>query len=140
MKKKIILIMIALLLCVTGCGNDKEKESTYHEITFEQLNQKITNKEDFILLIGSSDCSACAAYKNALDAVISKYNVYVNYLDVKELKDEEKAAVLPYYYQTTPTTVYFNDGIVSDTHNRIVGAASFDDIVADFKTNGYIGK
>ncbi len=140
MKKKILLIIVALLFCVTGCGTDN-KETTYHEVTIDQLNQKIANKENFILMIGSSTCSACATYKVSLDAVIAKYNVYVNYINVEDLKDEEKAKLLAaVYYNSTPTTVYFTDGIASDTHNRIIGAASYDDIVADFKFNGYIGK
>lgn len=138
MKKRIFIVIAALLLLLTGCG---DKKKTYHEITLDELNSKIEAKDDFVLVLGASTCSACASYKVTMEKVINEYDLEVFYLDGGDLKTEEKAALLKIvYYTSTPTTVYFTDGIASDTHNRIVGAANYDAIVEDFKDNGYIGK
>lgn len=138
MKKRIFIMITALLLLLTGCG---EKKEVYHEITLDELTSKIEAKDDFILVLGSSSCSACATYKITMEKVVQNYDVEVFYLDGGDLENEARAKLLNIvYYNSTPTTVYFNDGVASDTHNRIVGAANYDDIVKDFKDNGYIGK
>ena len=55
--KKILIIVISVItiFCLTGCGSPK----TYDEVTFEEVNNMIKDKEDFILMIGAESCSAC---------------------------------------------------------------------------------
>ncbi len=136
MKKKILFIIIAtLLFVVTGCG----KETKYHEVKIDDLTKMIENKESFVLVIGSETCSACEAYRPTMEKIITTYNIRINYINIYPLKEEEKAKLLTYaYYANTPTTVYFEKGVATETHNRIVGAASYDKVVESLKRNGYI--
>ncbi len=136
MKKKILLLIVAIIaIALTGCGGEKG----YHEVKIDELGKMIKDKESFVLVIGSETCSACEAYKPTMEKVITTYNVRVNYINIYPLKDEEKAELLSYvYYNSTPTTVFFEEGVASGTHNRITGAESYDKVVEMLKKNGYI--
>lgn len=136
MKKRFLfVIMIALLFALTGCG----KETTYHEVSYDDLNKMIENKESFVLVIGSETCSACESYKPTMEKIISTYNIRVNYINIYPLTDKEKAGLISHvYYANTPTTVYFVKGEATDTYNRLVGAVDYDTVLASLKKNGYI--
>lgn len=132
MKKLVILMTI--LFMMTGCS-----KTTYDEISYSELNEMIENKEDFILFIGSSTCSACAAYEITLNDIIKEYNVDVKYIDLSELSDEDESALVSEFPITgTPTTVFITDGDEEDTHNRIDGNAKKSKIIEKFEENGYI--
>lgn len=140
MKKK-LLILFTIIMTFTLCGCGTKEESNLVELTFDELTKKVENKEDFILVIESDQCSACAIYMPTMEEVVKNYNVKVNYINIHDLTDEQSAKLATYVYtNSTPLTVYFKEGVASDTHNRIVGAANYDAIVESFTKNGYIGK
>lgn len=129
-----ILILITIIFTLTACGN-----KTYKEITYDELNTKLENKESFILFIGSDTCSACSNYKVTLNQVIEKYGTEVFYLDLHNLSDKEESAITGMFpISGTPTTVFIKNGKEKDTFNRIVGSAKSEKIISKFKENGYI--
>ncbi len=133
-KKLFAVIILALLFVLTGC-----KKTTYEEVTIDELTKMVNDKESFVLVIGSETCSACESYRPVMEKVIQEYNLTINYINIYQLTDEEKAKLLTYaYYANTPTTVYFEKGVATDTYNRIVGAVSYDKVVESLKRNGYI--
>ena len=137
MKKKTFFMMIILLLLfgLTGCG----KYTTYNEVSYDELMKMIKDKESFVLVIGSETCSACESYKPTMEAIITKYNIKVDYINVYRLSQEQKAELIKHaYYSNTPTTVYFEKGVATETHNRLVGAVSYDKLLESLKKNGYI--
>lgn len=140
MKKK-LLILFTIIMTFTLCGCGTKEESNLVELTFDELTKKVENKEDFILVIESDQCSACTIYMPTMEKVVKNYNVKVNYINIRVLTDEQSAKLATYVYtNSTPLTVYFKEGVASDTHNRIVGAANYDAVVESFTKNGYIGK
>ena len=76
-----VLILIPLLLIISGCG-----AKTYDEITYDDLNNMLDDKESFVLFIGSATCTHCDAYKVTLNKVIEEYNVDIKYLDISKIK------------------------------------------------------
>ena len=119
---------------LTGCS-----KTTYDEISYSELNEKLENKEDFILFIGSSTCSACAAYEITLNDIIEEYNVDVKYIDLSKLSDGDESALVSEFPITgTPATIFITDGDEKDTHNRIDGNEKKSKIIEKFKENGYI--
>lgn len=132
MKK--IAILVTILFMLTGCS-----KTTYDEISYSELNEKLENKEDFILFIGSSTCSACAAYEITLNDIIEEYNVDVKYIDLSKLSDGDESALVSEFPITgTPATIFITDGDEKDTHNRIDGNEKKSKIIEKFKENGYI--
>lgn len=133
MKKILILIVTTVTaFCLTGCGGPK----TYDEVTFQELNDMIENKEDFILMIGAESCSACKSYKIALDKIIEKYKLDVKYIDNDKLSDDEYADLQSnFYFTATPTTVFVENGKETD---RMVGNKKYSQTVEMLKEKKYI--
>lgn len=138
MKK--ILLVITLLFCVvglTGCN----KYKTYTELSFDELQNKIDNKDSFVLVIGSNTCSACAMYKKTMEEVIKDKQVEIFYLDNDKLTVDESSKIYSKYIITgTPTTIFIKEGSETSTYDRINGAGSYTDIVNKLKKHGIIGE
>lgn len=135
MKKMLyVLILIPLLIIVSGCGH-----KTYNEITYDELNKLIDNKESFVLFIGSTTCTHCDAFKVTLNKVIEKYNVDVKYIDISKIDDDKVSTIQAKFpFTGTPTTVFVTKGHEKDTLNRIEGESTYSEVVKILKENGYI--
>ena len=136
MKKLLICCLLFLGLIVTGCSS---KLDGYTKISYETFKRKIDNQETFPLVIGSSECSACANYEIIMERFIRDYQVEVFMIDLLELSDkaydELKTNVS---FTGTPTTVFYKDGQLTSYYNRIDGSVTKNVIKEYFKTNGYI--
>lgn len=136
--KKLLYILLGLLL-MAGCGQNIK---SYQEITFNKLETKFDQKEDFVLFIGSEDCSHCQSYKPKLEAVIKVNQVKVYYIDISKLTLEENKKlneVVP--YSGTPYTVFIEDGKLKEIDSQIytiTGDRDIEYIEKIFKKNGYI--
>ena len=50
--------------------NEKEDKSLI-SITYKELDEKLKNKESFILVISRTDCSHCASFKPKLKTILT---------------------------------------------------------------------
>lgn len=133
MKKLLICLMTILLV---GCGNPK-----YAEINYEQLKQKLDNKDTFVLLLGSDTCSACASYEKTMAKVMKDTKVGIFYVNLHNLSEEDYSKIYSKFVVTsTPTTIFIKDGEETSTYNRIIGAAKYEDVIDSLKKHGYIGE
>ena len=131
--KKIMLAFFILFLC--RCGVIK----TYDEISYKELNSMLDKKENFILFIGSSTCSACSSYKITLNRVIKKYGIDIKYIDLSKLSEKEEGDVTSKFpISGTPVTIFIEKGVENDTYNRIKGDVRYSKIVSKLKENGYV--
>ena len=132
MKKIFLLVMI---IFISGCSALK----TYDEISYKKLNSTLDKKENFILFIGSSTCSACSSYKITLNKVVKKYGVDIKYIDLSKLSSKEKGDVTAKFpISGTPATLFIEKGEEKDTYNRIDGNVRYSKIVEKLKENGYV--
>ncbi len=137
MKKIVFAIAIIGLVLLTGC----KKMNGYTELSFDDLQLKLGNEDSFVLVIGSDTCSACATYKTTMESVIKKEKVEIFYLDLNDLTDEQYSKIYSKYVVTsTPTTIFIEKGLETSTYDRILGAASYSEIVENLKKHGYIGE
>ena len=137
MKKFLTFLIILMLFVCTGCGN--KKLSGYHEISFDEYKQLVDAKESFPLVIGSSTCSACAVFKPTMESFISKYQIDVRYIDLSKLSDDERNYLgSNLNFESTPTTIFFEDGKQTSVYYRIVGADTMSNIVKAYTKMGYI--
>lgn len=136
MKKVLIYCTLILFLFITGCSSKLEG---YTKITYEDFKKKIENKETFPLVIGSSECSACANYEIVMTSFIKDYQIEVFMIDLLGLDEEEynelKTSVS---FTGTPTTVFYKDGKLTSYYNRIDGSVTKNAVKDYFKNNGYI--
>lgn len=139
--KKIVMLLAILLVITTGCFS---KLKSYEEISFTELERKFEMKEDFILFIGSSDCSHCQSYKPKLEAIIKVHQVKVYYIDISALSLEEYKKINRYVtFSGTPYTVFIEDGSLKEIGDgkevySINGDRDIDYIEEVFRKNGYI--
>ena len=151
MKKKVLIgIGIVIILLAVGLlvyagivlNNNRLKEEKYFkELTISELQEKIDNKESFILVISQTTCSHCAEYKPRIKKVLAKYEVTGYYIE-KDLLNEEETTQLNNIANIsgTPATIFITDGEEKSSSTRISGARSTDVIVSRLKAMGYIKK
>ena len=131
--KKILIILCALFL--VGCSNPK-----YTEISVTQFQEKLDAKESFILVIGSDTCSACKSYEPTMQKVMKDTNLDIFYINLHVLSDEDYSKIYSSYVVTsTPTTLFFKDGVETSTYDRIVGAVDNNEVIKKIEKLGYIG-
>lgn len=145
MKKKIIYLVIAILIFLTGIfifiqNQNKNHKSIYlKEITYTEFKNLLNENETFVLYIGNENCYACSIYLPKLISVIEEYKVEIKYLDTNKLSGEENIEFQQDAYITgTPTTIFIKDGKETSTLNRMDGDQSKSFIITKLKDNGYI--
>jgi len=135
MKRFLIVCSLIMVMFLTGCGN---KITTYDEIDYSEYSSLIDTKENFVLYIGSANCSHCLSFKPTLETIIEKYQLDVKYIDISTLTDKEYEVLKnKTKLQGTPTVVFIEDGVVQ-TSPKIVGAVDYAVALQKFKESGYI--
>lgn len=135
--KKVIIFCLCITFFIVGCNKNKEP---YIEIDYNQLEEKINNKDSFILVIGSNQCTHCASYKLTMTDIVNKYNIEIYYIDIYQLNDSELAKLNnKFSFSGTPVTVFVEGGKEKDSQfNRIDGAKDYDYVIEKLKKNKYI--
>lgn len=149
MKKKLLIcsIIIVIALALAGLiyastklkGNEIKENSYLVELTFDELQQKVDNKDSFILVITQTNCAHCAEYKPVLKKVLAKHEITA-YEIAQDKLDSEKKAKLNIIANTsgTPNTVFIVDGEEVNTSSRLVGNQPANKIESRLKAMGYI--
>lgn len=142
-KKKKFIVIIASILVVIGAITYyfiSSYNSNLIEVNYNELKEKIDNKEDFVLCVSRTTCSHCQDYKPKLKKVGYKYNIDIYYIDVDLLSDSDltKFKDNVSFDGSTPITVFFKNGEEKTTATRIEGDVSEEKLINKLKTNGFI--
>lgn len=142
-KRKKFIIIIASILVVVGAITYyfiSSYNSNLIEVNYNELKEKIDNKEDFVLCISRTTCTHCQDYKPKLKKVGYKYNIDIYYIDVDLLSDSDltKFKDNVSFDGSTPITVFFKNGEEKTTATRIEGDVSEEKLINKLKTNGFI--
>lgn len=143
MKKKKYLLIVSILIVILGIiigyfifsMNDNLVKLNYDEIM-----EKIDNKESFVLCISRTTCSHCNVYKPKLRKVANKYDIKIYYTDVDKYSKEDlkNFSSKISFDGGTPTTLFIKNGEEKTTATRIEGDVSIEKIVDKLKKNGFI--
>ena len=139
-RKVIILVCICLIILIGAFIADRILGKTYfNEIKYNEVIEKIDNKESFVLLISQTDCTHCISYKPKLEDVANEHKINIYYIDVDLLSEEENNNLNSYInFSSTPITVFLKNGEETTVATRINGDASKEKIEKKLKTNGFI--
>lgn len=143
MKKKNYLILGIVLLVLIVIGiilSTSNNNSNLIELSYNEILEKVNNKEDFVLCVSASECSHCMSYKPKLKKVSNKYNIKIYYVDVDTLTKEDYSEFKDKFSfdGSTPVTIFFKEGEEKTTATRIEGDVSTDRIISKLKKNGFI--
>ena len=87
MKKLIILTLIVVsTLMLTGCEDDS---NVVREIDYSEFEEKIDNKDSFILEVIQTGCSHCEEFSPRFKAVLKTNNLEAFSINIYNLTDEE---------------------------------------------------
>lgn len=138
-KNKLILvaltltILLAIILMFTGQNN-------LIKLNYNEVIEKINNKESFVLCISAKDCIHCQNYKPKLKKISNDYDITIYYIDtdtIEKDKYEEFKKQLN-FDGSTPVTIFIKDGKEKTTATRINGDASSRTIVNKLQANDFI--
>ena len=150
MKKtiKFLGLFLVLVCLVVGCnkGNDKnnkvdeDNKEYLTEISFNELKEKLNNKEDIILEIVQTGCANCTVFSPRFESVLNEYKIQAYSLNTSYLDEEGKNWLAEYHVDGTPTVIFFEKGEETSTLKRLIGSQTKDKIISKLKSNGYIEK
>ena len=129
MKKVIVITLVfVVILMLTGCTSNSK---VIKEISYSDLEDKIANKDSFILEVIQTGCSHCEEFSPRLKAMLKEEKIDAYSLNLYNLKEDEldKFNKLTTSVSGTPTVLYYKDG--KETNNRLYGAVS-DEKIKEF--------
>ncbi len=127
MKKLGKLFLISLLsLPIFSCANKEEKtliiQRSYAlndtiNLTYSELETKVSSKDDFILYIYDESCEGCLNFLPILKSYIKNYSLEIYSISSNLISTT--SSIISYSY--TPTLGLFNDGVLE---NKIDGVSN----------------
>ncbi len=138
--KKFIYILLIMLLFLSGCSSDKDP---INYISLDEYVEKINSDDDFVLVVGRIDCSACIAFKPILQETATSKDLKIDYVQIDETwTDEDRATLLEETQKTydfnltgTPTTLIVKDGKLVD---KITGQIEYRDLIHVLKEHNIV--
>lgn len=116
--KKIIAI-IAILFMITGCKNDAyvrdTTEGQVSEISLEEMQQKLDQKDTFVVVFTTSMCGYCQNFEKMLTTYLPTHNVdpFVIVLDHEKRTSQENRKIVNVEFpefDATPGVFYVEKG------------------------------
>lgn len=142
-KKKIIIIstLILIIICVL-LFIVINYEGNLIKLNYNEIIEKIENKDDFVLCISAKKCVHCQEYKPKLKKISNQYDIKIYYVNTNELTDAEYERFKKEFSFDggTPTTIFFKDGEEKTTATRIEGNVKTEKIIEKLKNNGFINE
>lgn len=138
-KRATILFIVCLIILIGALIGYKLFDKTYLKlIKYDEIVEKIQNKETFVLMLSQTTCHNCTNFKPKLEKFAKNNKFIVYYIEVDKLSDDDKKALnLQISFDSTPTTVFIKEGYEKTAASRIVGDVDTDTIIRKFKSNGY---
>lgn len=140
-KKKNIIICIILIAVGAILGYLLYNvNNNLVKLNYNEIKEKIDNKESFVLCISRTTCSHCNQYKPKLSEVANKYKIKIYYTDVDKYSEEElkEFTKIISFDGSTPITLFIKNGEEKTTATRIEGNVPTNTIVDKLKKNGFI--
>lgn len=139
-KNKSIIIIISVILIIVILAMFIFRKNNLISLNYNDIMEKINNKESFVLCISRTNCSHCNDYKPKLKKVANKYDVKIYYTDVDlfDDKDYDKFKTDFSFDGGTPTTIFIINGEEKTTATRVEGDVSTEKIINKLKKNGFI--
>ncbi len=133
----IVVLIGGFLVYKLAFGDTKETKII--PLTVSELEQKINNKDTFMLVISQTGCSHCEQYLPELDRALSEVNLNAYELNITGLNETNTNTLAKYVsYSGTPTTIFFTNGVEKTTLNRIIGYTSKAKILERLKSLGFV--
>ena len=107
MKRRSYLILGGILIIIVIIGiivwyNMSVYNKNFIKLSYNEILEKVSNKEDFVLCVSASECTHCKSYKPKLRKISKDYDIKIYYTEINEFSfiesEDEKVvarALLP---------------------------------------------
>ena len=130
-----IAVIIALVVVAIVFSQDEGKY--IHDISLNEVVDKIEDEESFILYIKQTDCEHCKAFTPDFISVLSQNNIKAYSLNISNLSEDENTTYSELFdVEGTPTVLFFNDG--NESLIRIEGEQTKAKIKSKIESAGFI--
>ena len=130
MKKRYFLIIMMFTLLLTACSSSKLSNINYNE-----LKEKINNKETFVLYVSTNDNTL----EDTLNSVLEKNDFNAYKINLDKLNDEEKTELKLKYAYEDPSIIFIIDGKDPTILSHVTDASiRSTDLIARLKDMNYI--
>ena len=130
-----LAIIVALILIAVIFTEDEEKY--IHEISINEIVQKIDSEETFILYIKQTDCEHCKEFTPNFLSVLSDNNLEAFAINIDTLNEEDTETYNSLFdISGTPTVLFFDKG--NESLIRIEGEATKATIKSKLESTGFI--
>lgn len=115
--KKLIMISVGLIvlfgsMLVLANISSNKSSNIYNFVTETELEQKINNKETFVIYIYGKNCSYCTKFAPTLDGFLNDNNYKINKIMSDDSPNLKK--IIGDTYQGTPSIYVFKEGLITD--------------------------
>lgn len=115
-----------------------EEYSNIKQIKYAELEEKIKEKESFVLLVSQAQCSHCITYKPTYNNVLKENKIIGYDIDLLTLSDEDYTLLMNLTdVSGTPTTLLYNKG-EEIKEARMEGSKSKEDLTKVLKDYNFI--
>lgn len=121
--------------------NNNKDEKHLVEVTVKDLQEKVKNKDTFVLVFTQTTCGHCAQFKPKMAHVLAQNDLYGYEIVIDKLSNQEKAElkdIANIGESGTPTTVFIKNGQEEKISDRLNGNTDESAIVNKLKQNGFI--
>jgi len=140
-KKTIIIssLIILLIISLIIIFYLKNKKEYFKEIKYDEIIEKVNNKESFTLCFTQTSCGHCAAFKPKLERIANEYKTPIYYIEIDLMNNSEVEELEKYFqFAETPTTTFVINGEEKTMANRITGNVDSDKVIKKLKNMGLI--
>ena len=124
---------------ISYAGNFSRKFEYLKEINYIEYVEKVHNNESFILYVKQTDCPHCIKFTPKFNTILDKYEIEAFVINLTELDETEKDLFIKdLSVSSTPTVLFFENGIELGSFSRIIGVQSEKYIISKLKQHGYI--
>jgi len=133
-------LVFLCLIIVLFFNMSQTKNGSLIKVSYNEVKEKIANKDDFVLVVSQSTCSHCATYKPKLKEITKDYNLDIYYIDYDTESSSDQKDFLNYFHLSgaTPTTMFIKEGHEVSVLNRLEGDFGVKKVVKQLQKLGFI--
>lgn len=140
--------IIAIILCMSVLAGCFPSKSGVVHSSAEDAVSALESKDDIILVVGKSDCSACEEFQGVMDEIVKNYDLRITTVimdDEEPVVDEStNKKTYPEYEELeqyigvvagTPTVYFIKEGVIK---GMFTGAVSYDTFKDKIEKYGFL--
>lgn len=133
-KLKVLFLFVLSLFLFTGCGSNNFKSLSYSE-----LKDKLKDNETFFFVVVKDGCQYCEAYEPIVEEVTEENDIIGYKFNISKLDEKDYDTFYnEYKVDSTPTTIFVENGKEVSIMKRITGSVSKEKLTEKLKAMNYI--